>query len=573
MHGTPEYAENFPHLDYVSPDAPKGGELVMSKIGTFDSLNPFIVKGAPAAGTGLIYDTLLFSTADEPFTEYGYLAERIEIPEDRSWVIFHLRPEARFHDGKPVTAEDVIFSFNTLRDHGAPYYKAYYSGVAKAEALDTHAARFSFTDSVNNELPLILGQFPVLPAHYWQTDAHDFEETTLEPPPGSGPYKVAYVDAGREITYERVTDWWAQDLPLMKGQYNFDRITYKYYRDANVALEAFLAGDYDFRQENTAKLWATAYDAAPVKDGKIIKETIENSLPQGIQGFVYNTRRDVFADRQVRKALAYAFDFEWSNKQFAYDAYKRSRSYFTNSEMEAKGLPEGREREILERFRDQLPDEVFSQEYNPPSTDGSGQSRQNLREAIHILEAAGWMRGRNGIREKNGIRLSFEILETNPAFERWLMPFIQNLEKIGVEARLRLVDAAQYQNRMNTFDYDMTVLAIGQSNSPGNEQDAYWSSDKAHLNGSRNYMGIQDPVIDALIKMVISAPDRTELVARTRALDRVLQWGYYLIPNWHLAAWRVAYWADIRRPQTTPPYNLPVVSTWWKEGASAQTGK
>lgn len=565
MHGAPKYPANFQHLDYVNPDAPKGGTFRQHVVGTFDSLNPFIVKGVPAAGSTSIYETLLESSADEPFTEYGALAESLETPDDRSWVVFNLRPEAKWHDGQPVTADDVVWTFNALTSEGAPFYKAYYANIKAVEALSPQKVKFTFDMAGNRELPLIVGQMPVLPKHYWTADGRKFGETTLTPPLGSGPYKFGVVKPGESVTYTRVTDWWGKDLPLNRGRYNFDTLSYEYYRDGNVALEAFLGGRYDFRQESTAKLWATAYESPAVKDGRIKKEVVKHELPQGIQGFIYNIRKPVFQDRAVREAMSYAFDFEWSNKQYAFDSYKRSQSYFSNSDMAATALPDEAELKILEPFRGKLPPEVFTTVYTPPKTDGSGNNRDNLRKAAQILEAAGYVTGKDGIRthKTTGQRLEFEFIDDNPAFERWIMPFVQNLQKIGVKANYRSIDNAQYQNRMNNFDYDMTVMVFGQSSSPGNEQREYWGSARADTPGSRNYIGIKDPVVDALVDEIVSAPTREDLVLRCRALDRVLQWGYYLIPNWHLAAWRIAYWDKFGKPDKMPEYGLPVTETWW----------
>lgn len=563
LHGTPKYAADFDHLDYVNPDAPKGGTMRMSAIGTFDSLNPFIIKGTPASGISMIYETLMEQTQDEPFSVYGLLAETIEVPEDRSWIIFNLRPQAKWHDGVALTADDVVWSFNTLTTEGAPFYKAYYHNVKTVEALSPQKVKFTFDMAGNLELPLIVGQMPVLPKHFFTDGKNVFNESTLTPPLGSSAYKVGKVSPGRSIEYDRVSDWWGKDLPISKGKYNFDKITYEYFRDANVLLEAFFADQFDFRQENTAKLWATAYTAPAVKDGRIVKKTISHELPQGFQGFIYNTRRPIFKDRAVREALSYAFDYEWSNKTMAYDSYTRTRSFFANSEMEAKDLPTGRELEILETFRDKLPAEVFTSSYNPPKTDGSGNNRANLKKAADILEAAGWKLNAEGIREKDGVKLQFEFIDDNPQFERWVMPFIKNLERIGVKGTYRAIDPAQYQNRMNNYDFDMTIGLFGQSSSPGNEQREYWSADRASIPGSRNIIGIQDPVVDQLIELIVSAPSREELVIRCRALDRVLQWGFYGIPNWHMPAWRIAYWDRFGTPEKNPEYGLPVLETWW----------
>ncbi len=574
LHGTPKYGPNFVHLDYVNPNAPKGGTLKSEVIGSFDSLNPFIIKGSTAAGlnyirSGLLYESLMQNSADEPFSLYGIIAESIEIADDRSWVAFNLRPEARWHDGKPITADDVVWTFNTLIEHGAPFFKAYWHDVTNVKAESHSRVKFTFGVAGNAELPLIVAEMIVLPKHYWADK--NFNETSLEPPLGSGPYKIGKIDAGRSIEYVRDPNWWGKDLPFFKGFNNFDRIQYDYYRDANVALEAFFAGEYDVKIENTAKLWETAYDAAPVKDGRIIKETISNTRPAGMQAFVMNTRRAIFKDKTVREALAYAFDFEWSNKQFAYGAYSRTNSYFENSELASHespdGLPSAAELEILAPYKDKISSEVFTKIYKAPLTDGSGNARKNLRSAMTMLDAAGYALGDDGIRTKNGVRLEFEILDSNPQFERWTLPFIQNLKRIGVKANFRVVDSAQYQNRMNDFDFDMTITSFGQSSSPGNEQRDFWGSDKADISGSRNMIGIKDPVIDALIGQIITARSREDLVTKTRAMDRILLWNHYVIPMWHYPKWRIAYWNNLKRPENLSGISPMINQTWWvKEG-------
>jgi len=571
MHGDLKYGPDFTHFEYANPDAPKGGTLRHWGSETFDNLNPHIPRGVAAAGLNLTTVSLLEGSADEPFSTYGGLAESLEVPEDRSWVIFNLRPEAVWHDGEPITAHDVVFSLDTLISKGYPFYGSYYANVESVEALSDHRVKFTFDMADNRELPLIAGQLTILPRHYWEAEGRDFSASTLTPPPGNGPYRIGRIVPGRSIEYVRVTDWWGKDLPVYKGRFNFDRITYEYFRDQTVSLEALFAGQYDYRQEYTAKLWATAYDAPPVRDGRIIKKTIENELPQGFQGFIYNLRRPLFQDRVLRRALDYAFDYEWSNKNFAYDAYTRTRSYFSNSEMEADGLPEGKELEILERFRGQIPEEVFTEEYNPAKSDGSGRNRENLRIARDMLAEAGYVINADGalIHEETGRKVEFEMLfsNINAAFEKWFQPFRDNLERLGITARIRIVDASQYINRTMAFDYDMVVASFGQSNSPGNEQREYWGSDKADQPGSRNLIGVQDPVVDELVDLIVSAPTREDLVARTRALDRVLQWGFYSIPNWHIPAWRVAYWDKFGQPEFQAPFALGVSDTWWHKDA------
>lgn len=561
IHGAPKYKAGFTHFDYVNPDAPKGGTLRLSAVGTFDSLNPFIVKGVAASDAGLVYQTLLTGSADETFTQYGLLAESIEVPEDRSSATFNIREAAVWNDGKPVTAADVFWSFETLTKKGTPFYAAYYADVEKVTAETDKRVTFKFKKAGNRELPLTVGQMPVLPKHFWES--RKFEETTLEAPLGSGPYKFTKIEAGRSLTLERVKNWWGENLPVAKGKYNFDTVIIDYYRDTTVSVEAFFANRYDVRQEHVAKIWATGYDAPAVKDGRIKKEEIENKLPAGMQAFVMNNRRPVFADPKVREALQYAFDFEWSNKALAHSAYKRTSSYFENSIYASRGLPEGRELEILKQFEKDLPPEVFTTPFKNPVTDGSGQPRDNLRRAMQILDDAGYKIGTDGVRAKDGVRLSFEIIDNQPEFERWVLPFTRNLKRIGIDARFRVVDTTQYVARMNEFDFDMTVSGFPQSLSPGNEQREYWGSTKADTPGARNLAGIKNPVIDKLSEMIANAETQEELVATTKALDRVLLAGHYVIPQWHTNIWRVAYWDRFGRPTNQAPYDLGITDTWW----------
>ncbi|KAB7628478.1 ABC transporter substrate-binding protein [Alkalilimnicola sp. S0819] len=562
MYGEPKYGPDFSHFDYANPDAPKGGRLRLSALGSFDSLNPFILKGQGATGLGMIYDTLTVSSADEPFTQYGLLAERIEVPEDRSWVRFTLREQARFHDGEPVTVEDVIYSFNLLREKGHPQYRLYWASVSAVERSGPRSVTFRFEGGQNREMPLIVGSLPVLPRHYWE--ARDFAQTTLEPPLGSGPYRIESVEPGRRIVYRRVADYWGAELAVNRGRHNFDRIRYAYYRDASVALEAFKGGAFDVRLENIAKNWATAYDVPAAQEGRLKKLETRHSLPAGMQGFFYNTRRPVFQDRTVRRALSYAFDFQWTNKTLFYGAYQRTESFFANSELAAREPISEAERELLAPYREQLPEEVFTQVYQAPSTDGVGLPRRNLRIAARLLDEAGWeLREGRRVHGETGRVLRFEILLYNPSFERVVLPFMQNLERLGVEASVRTVDATQYVERMKQFDFDLTVAVIGQSLSPGNEQRQYWGSAAADTPGSRNYAGISDPVVDALIDSLIAAPDREALIHRTRALDRVLLFGHYVIPHYYTDRFRLAYWDRFGRPERMPEYGLPLESTWW----------
>ncbi len=562
----PKYGADFTHFDYVNPDAVKGGKLRVAVIGTYDSLHPYILKGIAAAGIGLTTQTLMESSDDEAFSKYGSVAKSIRTNPDNKGVIFDLHETAKFHDGTPVAADDIVWGFNILREKGNPFYKAYYRDVKEVRALSPKQVEFLFVDDVNNkELPLILGQIPIMSKAYWDKEENDFAKTRLTAPLGSGPYRVKDVKSGQSITFERVQDWWAKDLPLNVGRYNFDEVEFVYFRDDSVALQAFLSGDVDVRQEYTAKTWATSYEGDAVKEGRIIKAEITNQLPTGMQAFIYNIRRDIFKDKDVREAISYAFDFEWSNKQFAYGAYKRTTSYFSNSELASSGLPSPEELAILEPFKDQLPREIFEAAYQPPTSDGSGNNRRQLKQGMDILDKAGWVLGADKIRVKNNTRLSFEIIVNNPAFERWFNPFIKNLKRMGVEAKLRVLDTAQYQNRIDQFDFDMTVHVFGQSNYPGNEQRDYWHSSKVDVAGTRNLVGIADPVIDALVDLVIQSPDRETLVHRTRALDRVLLSGHYLIPNWHINSWRVGHWHYLKRPDVTAPYGLGIFDRWWRD--------
>jgi microcin C transport system substrate-binding protein len=563
----PKYGPDFKQLDYVDPQAPKGGAVQYAAIGGFDSFNPFIIRGEATALPGL-YETLTTSTDDDVLSEYGLIAESMEVAGDNSWIVFRLRPQARWHDGKPITAADVVFSFNILREKGAPNYRAYYADVAMVEKIDDTTVKFGFSTKGNRELPIILGQLPILPKHFWE--GRKFDEPSLEPPLGSGPYKLKSFEAGRSLTMERVPDYWGRDLPINLGTSNFDIVHVDYYRDPIVALEAFKAGAFDFRAENSAKQWATGYETPALRDGRMKMELIPHDNPQGMQAFVMNLRRPVFQDRRVRAALILAFDFEWSNKTLFFGQYKRSRSFFQNSDMAARGLPDAAELALLEPFRGKIPDEVFTTEYQPPVSDGSGANSDNLAKAAQLLESAGWALS-NGRRMKDGNPLEFEFLldAGNSAFERIAQPYLKGLERLGIKATLRLVDSAQYEKRVTEdFDYDMISSGFGQSLSPGNEQRDYWTSLAADMPGSSNSIGIKDPVVDALVDKIISAPTRDDLITACRALDRVLQWGYYVVPNWHLDASRIAYWDKFGRPAKLPQptYGLGLAS-WWIDPA------
>jgi microcin C transport system substrate-binding protein len=563
----PKYPANFKHFDYVNPDAPKGGTLRQAGFGGFDSLNPFINKGVPADDIGMIYDTLTRHGLDEPFTEYGLLAEKIEKAPDNAWVRFYLRPEARFHDGQPVTAEDVKFSFDTLMSKGAPMYRGYYADVEKVEVENPQRVRFVFKQAGNRELPLIVGQLPVLPKHWWAE--RDFSKGNLDVPLGSGPYKVADVQAGRSIRYERVKDWWGKDLPVNRGFYNFDTLEIDYYRDNTVALEALKAGQFDYWLETSAKNWATAYNTPAVANGQLIKEEIANHNPTGMQGFIFNTRRPLFTDRRVREALGLLFDYEWANRQLFNGAYTRTRSYFDNSELASVGLPSADELKLLEPLRAQIPPQVFTDEYHPPVTDGSGIIREQQRRAYQLLQEAGWRVDGDQMLDSTGKPVSFEFLLAQTEFERVLLPFKRNLADLGIELVIRRVDVSQYINRLRSRDFDLIVGGFGQSNSPGNEQREYWHSSSADNPGSRNFIGLKDPAVDSLVEGLINADSRQSLITHTRALDRVLLWGHYVVPNWHIKTWRVAYWNRFEHPEISPKYDIGL-HTWWAREKSPE---
>lgn len=560
----PKYPADFSHFDYVNPDAPKGGTLRQAGFGSFDSLNPFINKGVAADDIGLVYDTLTTSSLDEPFTVYGLLAERIEKGPNNEWVRFYLRPEARFHDGEPVKAEDVVFTFETLMSKGAPHYRGYYADVEKAVVEGPRRVRFDFKHAGNRELPLILGQLPVLPKHWWA--GREFDSGSLEPPLGSGPYRVERVEPGRSVRYARVEDYWGKDLAVNRGFYNFDHVNFDYYRDNTVALEAFKAGHFDYWLETSAKNWATAYDIDAVKDGRIVKEEIPNLNPQGMQGFIFNIRKKHLQDPRVREALALLFDFEWTNRQLFNGAYTRTTSYFDNSELASSGLPSKEELELLEPLRGQIPDEVFDKPFEISKTNGDGLIREQQRKAYQLLTEAGWKIENDRMVDAQGQPIKLEFLLVQSDFERVLLPYKRNLAGLGIDLEIRRVDVSQYINRLRSRDYDMIVSGFGQSNSPGNEQREYWHSASADNPGSRNFIGLMDPAIDTLVEKLIAADSREELITRTRALDRVLLSGHYVIPNWHIKTWRVAYWNHLAHPQITPAYDIGLM-TWWNKPA------
>ena len=520
----------------------------------------------PAHGRHLVFESLLKRTWDEPFSLYGLIAETVAVPDDRSSVAFTLRPEARFHDGRPITVDDVVFSWETLKEKGRPNHRLYYKQVRRIERPGERTVRFVFdAASPDRELPLILGLMPIVSKAYY-ADV-EFEKTTLVPPVGSGPYRIESVDPGRRIVYRRDPAYWGRDLAVNRGQHNFDRVRYDYYRDGDVMIEAFKAGEYDLRLEFSGKRWATAYDFPAAGDGRVTLETLPNGRPSGMTALVFNSRREIFADRRVRYALAHAFDFETVNKTLLHGAYRRTRSIFDNSELGSRGVPEGRELALLEPFRSGLPPELFERPYRPPGV--AGGIRKSLRAAKRILAGAGWAVRDGALRRvPDGLEMAFEILLVDPANEKIALAFARNLKRLGVKARVRTVDTSQYQYRRNTYDFDMIVYRWGMSLSPGNEQAFYWGSRAAGQEGTRNYPGIRNPAVDRLIERMTEARRREVFVDIVRAMDRVLLWGHHFVPLYYLRGDRVAYWNRFGRPEVTPLYGL-TIDAWWEDPAKA----
>lgn len=571
MHGAPKYGPDFSHFDYTDPEAPKGGDVTLAQTGSFDSLNPFILEGTTPylVLEDRVYETLMTSADDEPFSMYGRLAATVQTPEDRSWTVFTLRPEAHWSDGSPVTAEDVVYAFNIIREKGHPFYQQYYGDVDKVAAVDALTVRFDTKPgTTNRELPLILGQFPIFQKAWWEKRA--FDKPSLDIPVSSGPYKIGSVDPGNSLTLVRDPDYWGKDLPVTKGRYNFDSMRYDFYLDSDVALEAFKAGEYDYRAENSSKNWAVGYDFPALKEGKVVKEEIPNDNDQGMQGYFFNLRRPLFQDKRVREALILAFDFEWTNANLTYNAYTRDNSYFSNSELGSRGLPEGDELVLLTLFKGKVPDEVFTKTYMPPSTGGTEDGlRANLKQAVALLEAAGWTVKDNALVDAAGQPLKFEILLDDPGFERITGPYIDNLKKLGVDASMRTVDPSQYEKLIEDFDFDMIIVNRAQSESPGNEQRDYWTCEASKTPGSGNYPGICDPAVDAMVDAVVNAADREALVNASRALDRALLWGQYVVPQWHISHSREAYWKVIRHPATMPNLGSDF-DAWFADSSEAE---
>lgn len=563
--GDPALPPGFERLPYASPEAVKGGTLRLAARGAFDSFNPFIARGIPAAGLGLTHATLGSRNRNEILSTYGVVADSFEVSPDNAWSEFHLRPEAAFNDGHPVTAEDVVFTFNFLTTEGSPLYRSYYAQVTGVTAKNERTVRFTYEKGASKELTTILSQLVVLPKHYWEK--HNPADPTLEPPLGCGPYRVKDFKAGEYIVYERVRNHWSESVPVYANRYNFDEIRYDYYRDRTVSREAFLAGEYDIFVESTAKHWVNSYNVPAVQDGRIIKHEFPRNRIEGMTGFVFNTRRPVFKNPAVRRAVSLAFDFEWTNKAVFYNGYKRCDSYFTNSRLAAAGEAEGHVLALLEPYRPSLPASVFAAPQRMPVNSGSGGIRDRLRESLRLLAAEGWTLKDGKMVNERGEQLSFTLLLNGSSLRRVALPFRKNLSRIGIEMDIRSVDQAQFINRRTAFDYDMLFAGWRQSRSPGNELRNMWSSEAADTPDSRNFAGIKDPVVDALIEKVVDAKNRNELVNACRAIDRVLLAGNYIIPGWYSPVIRVAASADLRIPESGPDDGFDYLS-WWKEPGS-----
>ncbi len=581
LFGELKYPAGFKHFDYVNPKAPKGGAVRMIAFGTFDNFNEVVsgLKGSIAMGVGMISDTLAVSSLDEVSTDYGLIAEAVSHPPDFAWASFRLRPGARHHDGKPITVEDVIFSMEAFKKH-SPMMSAYYRHVVKVQQTGEREVTFVFDAPGNREMPVILGQLNVLPKHWWEgTDAagkkRDVGATTLEPPLGNGAYRIKEFVAGRTVVYERVKDYWGKDLNVNIGRDNFDEMRFEYFRDATVAIEAFKADHVDWRTENSAKNWATAYDFPAVKDKRVVLEEFVQRNRGIMQAFTFNTRRDKFKDPKLRRAFNFAYDFEEMNKQLFFGQYKRINSYFDGTELASSGLPQGQELQILETVRDKVPPEVFTTAYTNPVNGSPENVRANLREATRLLKEAGYeIRNQKLVNAKTGEPMNIEILTEDPNVERFILFYKPSLERLGISVTVRTVDDPQYENRLRSWDYDIIIASWPESLSPGNEQRDFWSSQAADTAGSRNYIGIKNPAIDALIERVIFAKDRAELVAATRALDRVLLWNHYVVPQFTTDKSRTARWDRFGRPDPLPKYAAAAFPTvwWWDAEKAARTG-
>ena len=565
MHGAPALSAGFAHLGYVNPDAPKGGALRLGQLGSFDSLNPLIIKGVSAVGVReYVYESLLVRSLDEPFTLYGHIAGTLEVPDDRSSVTFNLRPEARFSDGHPVTSQDVLFSWELLKDKGQPFHRSYYKNVSTAQVTGPHSIRFSFGDD-NREMPLIMGLMPILPAHRVAPDT--FERTGFEPPVGSGPYMVADVDAGKRVVLRKNPDWWARDLGIARGRFNFEEIRYEYFRDTTSMFETFKAGAIDLREEDAPDRWATGYDFAAVAEGRAIKRAFDIGTPAGMGAFALNTRKPMFGDQRVRRALVLLFDFEWINRSLFNGLYTRTASFFERSALSSHGhAADGRERALLQPYADAVAKDILEQGWRPPQSDGSGFNRDHARAAVALLREAGYdLKGGRMVETRSGRPLAFEALARSRGQERLMLAFAESLKRVGITLTIRQVDDAQYWARLKTFDFDMIQWSWGASLSPGNEQVNRWASAAADVQGSLNYPGVKSAAADAMIEALLKARERDDFQSAVRAFDRVLLSGDYVIPLFHLRQQWVAHWAHLVPPTRTPLSGYSI-DTWWSTG-------
>lgn len=574
--GDLKYPAGFAAFDYVNPDAPKGGVLSLVPSSwafnqnpqTFNSLNTLILRGDAPVGMDMIFDSLMVRALDEPDAMYGLAAEGVEISGDGNTYRFFLRPEARWHDGSELTADDVAFSLTTLKAQGHPIISQTIREMESAEAVGPTEVEVRFTGRQSRDLAFTVASLPIISKTYYET--RDFDATTMEPPLGSGPYKVGRFGAGRFIEYERVEDYWAADLPAMRGQHNFRIIRFEFYRDRDVAFEAFKAGQYLFREEFTARTWSTGYDFPAIADGRVTRVTLPDDTPSGAQGWFINLRRAKFADPRVREALICAFDFEWTNRTLFFDLYQRTHSYFQKSDLMAEGLPDEAELALLEPWRGEIPDDTFGEPYSPPVSDGSGQDRRLLRRAAGLLREAGWTVDQGVLKNRDGEVMRIEFLDRDPSFERVVQPYVRNLRLLGIEANSRTVDPAQFQSRMNAFDFDVVPRRYSMSPTPGEAIKQFWTSPSADVPGSNNLSGIRSPAIDALTETVINAKTREEMVTAARALDRVLRAGRYWIPHWYKADHNIACWDIYDRPEQKPTYGLGVLQTWWVDAERAR---
>lgn len=561
LFGTVKYKENFTHFDYVNPDAPKGGKVFLSGLGTFDSFNPFIVRGNPEQHIGYCFATLMTSSHDEVGVTYPYVADSIYVDPNREYVVFNLNPKACFHNNDLVTTEDIIFSFNSLKKEGSPFYRSYYKNIVKVEATGPHQIKFIFDKQFNPELPLILAQLPVLSKKFYTKEP--FKDPRLAPPLCSGPYYIDSFKAGDHTTYTRNKNWWGKDLPSFKGYYNFDEVKVTYFRDFNALFEAFKGGQLDVRQEMISRLWKTGYDFHAVKDKMVIMDSIPFDRPQ-TYGLFFNTRTQNFSDVRIRKALTILFNFEWMNKHLFYDMYHRVSSYFAHPDIGAVGKPTQEEIAVLSEFKDQLPAEVLTEEFTYPSLKTADDIRKVYQQAKALFEQAGWViKDQKMISKKSGKQFSFEIVIPDKSFEKIMLTFASSLEKVGIKIKIKLVDRTNYQQLVDDYKFDMILDGIGQSHTPGNEQREFWHSSTAQNKGGKNYAGIKNPVVDKLIEKIISAKDYKSLQTYTKSLDRVLLWNYYMIPSWESSSLKIAYWDRFMRPKILAKYNPLNLSTWW----------